>query len=127
MKLGDLAARLGGALVGDPGVEITGVGDPEGAGPGMIVYAAAARALRTAEAGGAAALLLPPELEPRRLPAIRVQNARLAFAHLLELFAPPPSSARTWGWARACTSAPTSSSVTARVSARARRYSQGRW
>ena len=89
MKLGDLAARLGGALVGDPGVEITGVGDPEGAGPGMIVYAAAARALRTAEAGGAAALLLPPELEPRRLPAIRVQNARLAFAHLLELFAAP--------------------------------------
>src|SRR3989304_5708634 len=93
MKLGDLAARLGGALVGDPGVEITGVGDPEGAGPGMLASAAAPRALRTAEAGGAAALLPPPELEPRRLPAVRVQNARLAFAHLLELFAAPPDYA----------------------------------
>ncbi len=89
MKLGDLAARLGGSVVGDPGVEITGVGEPAGAGPGMIVYAAHGRALRVAEQSAAAAVLVPADLPPGQKPAIQATNARLAFARLLELFAPP--------------------------------------
>src|SRR3972149_9134003 len=90
MKLGALAAGLGARPRGAPDVALPGVGEPQAAGPGMIVYAADARALRTAEAGGAAALLIPADLEARLKPAIRVTNARLAFARLLELFAPAP-------------------------------------
>src|SRR3989304_360067 len=111
MKLGALAARLGGRLRGDPDVEITGVGEPQAAGPGMIVYAADARALRTAEAGGAGAPLAPAGLPGRP-----------------EAPPPPPrSAARMWDGARAGTSVPTASSATARVSARVRRCSRGRW
>ncbi len=92
MRLSDIAVRLGGIVTG-PDPEIIGVGEMEGAGPGTIVYAADARALTAAEAGGASALLLPAELEPRSKPAIRVLNGRLAFARLLALFAPPASPA----------------------------------
>jgi len=88
MRLGDLATYLGGTLVGDPAVEVSGVGEPEGADPGTIVYAADEHALRSAESGAAAAVLLPAELPPGRKPAIRAANARLAFARLLALFAP---------------------------------------
>ncbi len=93
MKLGDLAARLGGIVSGDPAIEISAVGEIASAGPGAIVYAADARTLNAAEEGAAAALLVPADLAPRQKPAIRVANARLAFARLLELFAPPPDRA----------------------------------
>ncbi|MDQ7849399.1 MAG: UDP-3-O-(3-hydroxymyristoyl)glucosamine N-acyltransferase [Armatimonadota bacterium] len=91
MRLGDLATHLGGTLAGDPAVEISGVGEPEAASPGTIVYAADADALRAAEASAAAAVLLPAELPPGRKPAIRAANARLAFARLLALFSPAPA------------------------------------
>ena len=93
MTLSELAARLGGQVHGDPQVEITTVGEIQTAGPGMIVLAVDARTLSAAEASGASALLIPDTLEPRRKPAIRTGNVRLAFARLLEHFAPPPARA----------------------------------
>ncbi|HEV8339105.1 MAG TPA: UDP-3-O-(3-hydroxymyristoyl)glucosamine N-acyltransferase [bacterium] len=98
IRLGELATRLGGTVAGDPMVEVTGVGTPEHAAPGDIVLAADAGALERAEAGRAgageaAAVLIPEDLTPRRLPAIRSGNVRLAFARLLEHFSPPPSRA----------------------------------
>ncbi len=91
IRLGELATRLGGTAAGDPTVEVTGVGTPEQAGRGEIVLAVDAAALERAESGGAAAVLIPESLTPRRLPAIRSGNVRLAFARLLEHFSPPPA------------------------------------
>jgi UDP-3-O-[3-hydroxymyristoyl] glucosamine N-acyltransferase len=90
IRLDELATRLGGTIAGDPTVEVTGVGTPEEAVPGSIVLAADAGALERAEAGSAAAVLIPEGLRPQRLPAIRSGNVRLAFARLLEHFSPPP-------------------------------------
>ncbi len=90
IRLGDLAVRLGGTVAGDPAVEIAGVAAPEEARPGVIVLAVDAAALERAEAGGAAAVLIPQGLAPRRMPAILAADVRLAFARLLEHFAPPP-------------------------------------
>jgi len=91
MRLDDLAAQLGGMVVGDGSVEIIGVADVEAGASGTIVYAADARALAEAERSGASAVLLPADLEPGRKPAIRVPQGRLAFARLLALFAPAPT------------------------------------
>jgi UDP-3-O-[3-hydroxymyristoyl] glucosamine N-acyltransferase len=90
-RLGELAARVGGEVLGDPDLAISGVAEPAGARPGTIVFAADARALRVAEASEASAVLLPAGLPPGRKPAIRAANPRLAFARLLQWFAPAPA------------------------------------
>jgi UDP-3-O-[3-hydroxymyristoyl] glucosamine N-acyltransferase len=90
MRLDALARALGGRLVGDPGVEVSRVAAPGDAGPGDLVVLTDARLLAEAEAR-AAALVLPEDGPPTRLPAIRVRNLRLALAHALRLLAPPPA------------------------------------
>jgi len=92
MRLDELARRLGGQISGAPDVEITRVAPPEDAGPGAIVAVSDARILPAAEAR-AAAVILPQDAPPTRLPAIRVVNVRLALAHALRVLVPsaPPA------------------------------------
>jgi len=90
MKLRELAGIVGGHLAGDGDVEVTWVGEPDRAGPGALVMARRRRELEAAEHGQAAAVLLPEDVPPARLPAVVVPNVRLAFAQVILLLHPTP-------------------------------------
>ncbi|TMI90780.1 MAG: UDP-3-O-(3-hydroxymyristoyl)glucosamine N-acyltransferase [Bacillati bacterium ANGP1] len=93
MRLDALAQRVGGELAGDPGLEVHQVAPPEDARPGTVVVVTDPRRLRQVEAAGAA-VILPHDAPPTRLPAIRVASVRLALALALRALAPrtaPPA------------------------------------
>lgn len=86
MKLSEIAQILQAELAGDD-VEIGGVSAIETAGPGDLVRVDEPRYLPAAEQTPAAAFLVGRGVTTSR-PAIRVPNARLAFARALALFTP---------------------------------------
>lgn len=90
MQLRILAQALGVELVGSGEVEVTHVAEWDRAAPGALVMVREARDLPRAESSGAAALLLPPALAPQRLPALRADNLRAAFARAIGLLHPGP-------------------------------------
>ncbi|HLJ60961.1 MAG TPA: UDP-3-O-(3-hydroxymyristoyl)glucosamine N-acyltransferase [bacterium] len=90
MRLEVLAGHVGGRLDGDPAVEVTRVTAPGEAGPGAVVVLSDPRLLPGVEA---AAVILPDDAPPTRLPAIRVRNVRLALALALRALAPRASPA----------------------------------
>ncbi len=91
-SLRELAHALGGETVGDGSVEVTGVASIETARPGDLVRVDTPHYLEEAERGAGTALLIGPAVGSCAKPAIRVPNARLAFAKALELFAPPEAA-----------------------------------
>lgn len=93
MKLRDLAAAIDAELVGDGDVMVTHVAAIESGGPGALVMVAEARRLPQAQAGTAAALLLPPDLHPATKPALRVRDVRVALARVIGLLHPVPPPA----------------------------------
>ncbi|MCS7173701.1 MAG: UDP-3-O-(3-hydroxymyristoyl)glucosamine N-acyltransferase [Armatimonadetes bacterium] len=88
MRLQELAALVGGALVGDGSVEIERVAAPEEAGPGAVVVCYTPTALETARRRGASAVVVPHP-PPQDLPAVVVPEPRRALALLLEALGPP--------------------------------------
>ena len=89
-RLDELAGMVEGEVIGDGEVEITGVSGIEDARPGSITMVATAKVAAAAEASCAAAVIVPPGLPPLRKPMLKVANPRLAFAKILEVFAPKP-------------------------------------
>src|SRR5256885_14014160 len=83
MKLRDLAAAIGGELLGNGEVEVTSVTDLERAEPGALVMVAESDLLPRAEASAASALLLPQKLRPAAKSAIRAGDVRLALARAI--------------------------------------------
>ncbi len=92
MRLDELARRVGGRFSGDSGVEVTRVTGPGDAGPGAVVVLSDVARLAAVEAA-ATAVILPDDGPPTRLPAIRVQNIRLALALALRALLPPGAPA----------------------------------
>src|SRR3989442_14411413 len=90
MKLRDLAAAIGGELLGNGEVEVTSVTDLERAEPGALVMVAESDLLPRAEASAASALLLPEKLRPAAKSAIRAGDVRLALARAIGLLHPSP-------------------------------------
>lgn len=95
MKLGDLAERLGAALVPAQGtnasardIEVTGVAGLEQAGPHEISFLANARYSALARSTRAGAVLVEPSAAEFPVPTLRVANPYLAFARAIELFHP---------------------------------------
>jgi len=89
MRLRELAAAIGGELVGGEGdAEVAGVAGVENAAPGHIVYAEDARRLAVAEASPALAVIAPRGASSGSKPLLLVPNPRLAYARALGLFAP---------------------------------------
>ena len=86
--LTEIAAFLGGSLINDAELEISGVTNIEDAGPGDITFAVPPH-LEKAMASRAAAVIIPETVTEFPKPAIRLANPRLAFCRLLELFTPP--------------------------------------
>lgn len=89
MRLGDIAKHIGGELIGDGDLEITGVASIENASEGDLVRVDSPRQLPTAEQTLGAAFIAGEGVASCSRPSIRVTNARLAFAKALALFAPP--------------------------------------
>lgn len=96
LNTGEIAARIEGLLHGDSMVLIRAVAEAKKAGDGEITFAEEERFLQIATEGSASAVLLPKKLP---VPSgdkvyIQVENVRVGFAQLLEIFHPeevPPA------------------------------------
>ncbi len=93
MKLGELAARLGAELRGDPELEVTGVRGIEEAGPSEITFVANPRYAGLARTTNAAAVLVEPEFPEISAATLRIKNPYYAFSRALALFYQPPAYA----------------------------------
>jgi UDP-3-O-[3-hydroxymyristoyl] glucosamine N-acyltransferase len=87
MRLETLAQRIGGELAGDPDLEVDAVVPPEEARPGAIVVLTDPRRLPEAEAAHAA-VILSRDAPGTSLPAIRVENIRMALAYAIRALVP---------------------------------------
>ena len=95
-KLGEIARRLGGTVIGDAEVDILTVSAVDEAGPGALTFAVDARYLQAALRSNAAAVLADaralPEPAPTGKPIVVVDDARIALVGLLAaLRAPRPA------------------------------------
>ncbi len=91
LRLGDIVARLGGELLGDPAVEISAVGTLRGAGPGAISFLSHPRYRADLAASRASALIVPPDArDASSLPRIVCADPYVYFARVSALLNPPP-------------------------------------
>jgi UDP-3-O-[3-hydroxymyristoyl] glucosamine N-acyltransferase len=86
--LAELAALVGGAVLGDGGTAIEGAAGLDGLRPGVITLGATDQAIAAALQGPAAAVIVPERITELAKPGIRAVNPRLAFAQILTYFAP---------------------------------------
>lgn len=93
IKLADLAEMLQGEVLGDAGLEIEGAGGLDDAGKKDITFLEKVSLLDRAERSRAAAVIVPPEITRLTKPGIRMDNPRLGFLKVLQLFEQPPQAA----------------------------------
>ncbi|HEX4131920.1 MAG TPA: UDP-3-O-(3-hydroxymyristoyl)glucosamine N-acyltransferase [Pirellulales bacterium] len=87
--LADIAAWLGGTLVGDGTVLITGAAPLGSAKPGDLTLIDESEKAHRRSTGNAAAAIAPRNYAPRDLPTVQVDNPHAAFAQVVALFRPP--------------------------------------
>jgi UDP-3-O-[3-hydroxymyristoyl] glucosamine N-acyltransferase len=87
-----IAQHLGGEVLGDATLGLTGFAPADTAKPGDLTFAENADYLARAETSAASAILVSSKAAPQRKQKtlIRVANARVAFARVLPLFFPEP-------------------------------------
>jgi UDP-3-O-[3-hydroxymyristoyl] glucosamine N-acyltransferase len=86
-----IAEQLGGEVVGDGSVAITGIAPADSARAGDLTFAEKESYLAAAEQSQAAAILVPAAFASSKKVLIRVKNPRVAIARVLPLFFPPES------------------------------------
>jgi len=94
MYLRDIQQALGGEVIGEAGVPLTGVGTLEGAGANQISFLANPKyrgALASTAAG--AVIVGPAHSGLTTLPRIVAANPYAYFARVAQLFSPPPDAA----------------------------------
>jgi UDP-3-O-[3-hydroxymyristoyl] glucosamine N-acyltransferase len=90
MKLKELASRLGLKLLGDGELEIIAPAPIEAAGPGTIIFVAAAKYLPALKESKASCAIVPEELAAEAECATLISNnPYFDFARVLEIFFPP--------------------------------------
>ncbi len=89
-SLRELAELVEGKIEGDGSVEVNGVAKVEEAKRGEITLAVSEKFLHQAGRSQASAVIVPLGVRGFSKPVIQVKNPRLAFAKILELFAPQP-------------------------------------
>lgn len=89
----NLAELIGGEVVGDGSVILTGIAPADVASAGDLTFAEKPSYLAAAEAGLASAILVPRGFESATKVLIRVKDARIAIAKVLPLFFPPEKHA----------------------------------
>jgi len=92
--LRELAKKVGGRVVGDGSVEISGVGSVQGAEPGQLSFVSDARYLKPAERTKASALIAANEDLARLKPLIVTPEPYRAFIEVAKLFAEPATIIR---------------------------------
>jgi UDP-3-O-[3-hydroxymyristoyl] glucosamine N-acyltransferase len=85
---GDIAKLLGGSVVGDAHVTLSGFAPAEHAKPGDLTFAENAEYLSRAEQSTASAVIVSGDVQSSSKVLIRVPNARVAFAKVLPVFFP---------------------------------------
>lgn len=91
--LSEIAKLVGGDIVGNANIEVTGVNSLADAGPADITFAVPPHIEKAADSA-AAAVILSAKVEGLAKPQVLVANPREAFSKLLELFAPAVQIAR---------------------------------
>lgn len=87
-KISELARLVGGTVVGDADLVISGVSGIKEGGPGDITFVANRKYLCLMDKTAASAVLVPPEIDKGRKTLIQVDNPSLAFARIVSLFGP---------------------------------------
>ena len=87
--LKEIADYVGGRIVGDENIVISGLDNIEGAGEHDLTFAVEPH-IEEAKSTRAAAVMLPEGIEDFPRPALYVAEPRAAFASLLALFTPKP-------------------------------------
>jgi len=90
-RLGDLAARVGGRVVGDPERELAGVATLDGAGPHELSFLTNPRYRNAARASEAGAILVGTGVQLEGPDLLVVPEPYVALAEILELFHPEPA------------------------------------
>src|SRR5277367_2384945 len=90
IRLGDLAAKLGCTLQGDPDIEITGVAGVERAGPNELTFLANPKYAPKAKETRAGAILVKQALAQQQPASLVSANPYHDFARALEMFYRPP-------------------------------------
>lgn len=85
--LHEIAALVDGKISGDGSTKVSGLANITLAKAGDLIFAVPPH-LDAAKNSEASAVLIPLDIEDFPKPAIKVQDPRAAFAHLLELFTP---------------------------------------
>ncbi|MFN0080810.1 MAG: UDP-3-O-(3-hydroxymyristoyl)glucosamine N-acyltransferase [Prosthecobacter sp.] len=88
-----IAEQIGGEVVGDGTLMITGIAPADGARVGDLTFAETGRYLAAAEACPASAILVSAGFQSATKVLIRVKNARIGIAKVLPLFFPPETHA----------------------------------
>ncbi len=89
MTLKEIADRIGGEVIGDPSVSISAITNLEGASPGALIWIEKKRYLKAAEETAAVAIICDRKIQSSGKPLVQVDNPRLAFARLAQIFSPP--------------------------------------
>jgi UDP-3-O-[3-hydroxymyristoyl] glucosamine N-acyltransferase len=90
VKLGDLAARLGCELEGDPGIEIERAASIQAAGPGDLTFLANPKYAGSLRETRASAVIAAPDVRGAPCAVLRTRNPYLAFARAIGLLHPEP-------------------------------------
>ncbi len=89
MRLGDLARLVGGRVVGDAGLEVSGVAGLREAGPGEVSFLARPSYAPLLRSTRAAAVLVPPGVRGGKAALVEVEDPDAAFTRVVEAFTPP--------------------------------------
>ena len=85
----ELAGLIQGRVVGDGKTVIAGITNVERPLPGHIAFLEDPRRLGQMEATPLACLIVPPKIQSSKKPLIQVEQPKVAWARLLNLFFPP--------------------------------------
>jgi len=89
----EIAKQIDGEVLGDDSVELTGFAPADKAKAGDLTFAENQTYFNRAEQSAAAAIMVDGQFASTKKTLIRVPNARIAFAKVLELFFPEPALA----------------------------------
>jgi UDP-3-O-[3-hydroxymyristoyl] glucosamine N-acyltransferase len=91
MKLRDFARIVGGEIIGDPDIEISGVSGIKEAGRGDITFLASSQYLRYLSGSNASCVIVRAAIPAVSIAQLKVSNPHYAFARALECFYPKPA------------------------------------
>ena len=90
-SVGEIAELVGGAVIGDPTVRITGVNGIKQAQPGDLSFIGNRQYIPFLETSEASAVLVSPEIREWKGPIIQVSNPYLSFVRVIQEYVQTPA------------------------------------